>query len=109
MRHNEVDIIIMFTCPHLCTAHCWAPLNAMFCLVIIVLAGDKTQEKNWGNKNVTSQNTFKYSYHVLLPISIDSLITLFKVFFGPDRISFRDTLAARGVGQPNYIISVSNL
>ena len=29
--------------------------------------------------------------------------------FGPERISFLDTLAARGVGQPNYIISVSNL
>ena len=28
---------------------------------------------------------------------------------GPERISFLDTLAARGVGQPNYIISVSNL
>ena len=26
-----------------------------------------------------------------------------------ERSSFRDTLAARGVGQPNYIISVSNL
>ena len=28
---------------------------------------------------------------------------------GNERSSFRDTLAARGVGQPNYIISVSNL
>ena len=77
-HHNYVYL----RCPHLCTAHCahcWAPLNAMFCLVIIVLAGDKTQEKNWGNKNVTSQNTFKYSYHVLLPISIDSLLGYFHV------------------------------